>query len=285
MELLLNQRTKKMLESVQLSGGRAYLFRGEKGMGRMTCARHMAAEYLGVPEVTLKDQPDYYELSADGRLGIGDLEDLRAFTGYLPANAPCKIAVIDAGEITEEAQASLLKLLEDGATHVAFIIVIAKKLLATVDSRCRLIDFYLVPEDEMQTLGEPVIARQLAAGRPGMFFELKKPEYADYLGACSDAADAVLSFDGKRLLESLHLVREKDKQAFFECYGRELVRLFLRYVGDRLDKQSIMDQVHCEAYRELSELTFAEYMVLRTATSYSKNDFFEHVRRVITCMK
>lgn len=274
-----------MLESVTLSGGRAYLFRGEKGMGRMTCARRMAAGYLCVPEAALKDQPDYYELSTDGRLGIGDLEDLRAFTGFLPANAPCKIAVIDAGEVTEEAQASLLKLLEDGATHVAFIIVIAKKLLATVDSRCRLIDFYRVPEDEMQTLGEPLIARQLAAGRPGIFFELKKPEHADYLDACRSAADAVLSFDGKKLLESLHLVREKDKKAFFECYGREQVLLFLRYVSDRLYEQSVVDQVHCEVYRKMARLSIEEHVILQNVVSYSKNDFFEYVRGMIACMK
>lgn len=283
--LLFNQRTKKLLESVRLSDGRAYLFRGEKGMGRMTCARRFAAGYFGVPETLLCGQPDYFELSIEGRLGISDFADLHAFTGFLPANVSCKVAVINAGQVTEEAQASLLKLLEDGAAHVCFFLITADRLLATVESRCRVIDFFPVSEKEMHTLGEPEAARQLAAGRPGIFYELIKPEQADYLSACRGAADAVLAFDGKRLLEVLHLVSEKDRGAFFECYGRERVLLFLRFVGDRLNERSLADPVHREAIRELEMLTLREYVVLKNAVSYSKNDFFEYVRRLIACME
>lgn len=288
MDLILNKRTQKMLGTLRFSGGMVYLFRGEKGMGRMTYARRASAQFLGVSEEKLHAQPDYYEISTEGRLGVGDLTDLREFAGYLPVDAVCKVAVIDAASLTEEAQASLLKLLEDGATHVAFILITSGRVLATIESRSRVIDFLAVPDERMVVLGEPEIARKLAAGRPGVFYELTKSEHVPYLDACQKAVEACLLFDKAGLLQSLHLVKEKDKEAFFEAYGRDLSALFLRYLSTCVQDALVCSEDDDDtrrvcAMRKMLVLCSFEYAHLKEAVSYTKNDFFEFVRCLGAC--
>ena len=283
--MLLNQKTKKLLETMAFSGGRVYVFRGEKGIGRMCYMRQAAAAFFHIPEKFLADQPDYYELHSEKTIGVGDLSDFRSFTEYLPANAPCKVAVIDADGLTDEAQASLLKLLEDGATHVMFVLIVNRGLLDTIISRSRVIPFLPVENEKMESLGGDPVARALAFGRPGMFYVLSCPEQKAYIQTCERAADAILSRDRVGIMQALHLVKEKDKEAFFECYGKNYTLMFFKYLQERISMAlaSCSDANQCEKLKKLSMQLYVSHLCMVKAGSYSKNDFFEFVRSICDC--
>lgn len=284
--MLLNEKTKQMLRSMQFSGGRVYLLCGGKGIGRMTYARYVIADYFNIQMETLLDYPDYYELHSEKTLGVGDLSGLWTFTEYMPACGACKVAVIDTDALTDEAQASLLKLLEDGATHVMFILILNCRVLDTIRSRCREISFLPVESVKMDTLAGNPIAKDMAFGKPGLFYALCEKE--TFLLTCKNAVDAVLKFDRLRILQSLHLVKEKDKEAFFECYGKGYALLWLRYLMDSIQNELSKESPDAERTKKLQQVARVVeigYLRMSTGGSYSKNDFFEFVHKLcVLCM-
>lgn len=284
--MLLNEKTKQHLKAMRFSGGNVYLLTGGKGSGRMTYVRKTAASFLKTQEKYLLDQPDYYELCSEKSVGINDLLELRDYAEYQPACASCKIAVIDAPTLTDEAQASLLKLLEDGATHVMFILIVNSILLDTIRSRGREICFLPVEAEKMNELGGELVARAMAFGKPGVFYQFSQPEWKAYVQTCECTAAALVALDRVRLLQCLHLVKEKDKESFFERYGRSYAALWLRYLSEQVASAIAACTTRTEREKLLNietQVCSERFRMENAKVSYSKNDFFDLICRLCEC--
>jgi DNA polymerase-3 subunit delta' len=183
----------RALLSGQLASGRlshAYLFVGERQLGKTTMARALAAALL--PEAPLERHPDYWEDDRADGLRMDEVrlipdkpplhhpQSLLEFLSLKPTLGSLRVAVVsEVGRLADQSQGILLKPLEE--PHPGRLIVLTTPstnpfvVLPTVVSRCQRVSFQPVPEPEIAALlrrrGVPEErARELAAvarGRPG----------------------------------------------------------------------------------------------------------------------
>jgi len=155
-----------------LRGGRvphALLFAGPAGVGKATSAFEVAKAILcrkGKAEpcetcpscrrVESRTHSDLYILAPPRERASIVIDDVRALSASLyesPMEGMRKVAVIDpADALTEEAQNSLLKTLEEPPEDTTIILaaVNTDALLPTVRSRCRRVDFVRIPDDAVE---------------------------------------------------------------------------------------------------------------------------------------
>lgn len=138
----------------------AYIFEGDEGLGTAEAARLFAnALVCSEPQTApcrschacvcaeAGTSPDIIHISSGDKKSIG-VEKMREMIGdaYIkPFEASKKVYIIDDGtRLTEAAQNSLLKLLEEPPEYAVFIILVGSAgfLLQTVLSRCVTVRFY-----------------------------------------------------------------------------------------------------------------------------------------------
>ena len=172
----------------------AYLFSGDRGLGKFDVACWFAATLLGVElseggSNALLNHPDFALVEpTDDRKAISLPRDIRPFWGWIasrPVQAAYRVAVINTyDELSFEARPSLLKTLEDPPPDAVLIVLAnsGQSVLATVASRCQQLTFqqvgakdieaWLVAHQGMdavvarsaavQALGNPARAMQIA---------------------------------------------------------------------------------------------------------------------------
>lgn len=136
----------------------AYIFEGGRGIGKKKAARLFAAalacENGGLAPcgtcsacigAKAETNPDIRDIDSGDKKSIG-VELMReiASDAYLkPFESKKKIYMIDGDLITEQAQNSFLKVLEEPPEYAVFIILVAnaEALLQTIKSRCTLLRF------------------------------------------------------------------------------------------------------------------------------------------------
>ena len=150
----------------------AYLFVGQRGVGKTTMARIFAKALncergpTGDPcgkcescvRIARGDDVDVVEIDGASNRKIDDVRDIRENARYTASHSRFKIYYIDeVHQLTPEAFNALLKTLEEPPPHVKFIFAKteAHKLPATILSRCQRFDFRPIPQ--------PVIEAHLAA--------------------------------------------------------------------------------------------------------------------------
>ena len=156
------------------SPSRAFLLIGETGTGKTTTARIMALA-LNCESPGKGGEPcsacdsckailsgscsDLIEVNAADHRGIGDIRQLCQTMPYMPIQVKNKIYILDeAHQLTNDAQSSLLKELEEAPGHV-FIILCSthpKKILPTVKNRCQRFKFGSLRRKEMVMLLEEI---------------------------------------------------------------------------------------------------------------------------------
>ncbi len=178
---------------------------GPDGVGKTTLALDLAAGLLCTAEpadrrpcracracrlVDAGNHPDLHRLGPEGPgggVGIGGPEakyrgvrDLIVDLALMPVEGGARVAVVErADRLTEDAQAALLKTLEEPAARVTFVLCTdgEERLLPTVRSRCFRIRLGLVGPRDIETIvadhglaDPPTAARlgRLAGGRPGI---------------------------------------------------------------------------------------------------------------------
>lgn len=141
----------------------AYLFSGQRGVGKTSVARILArAVNCLIPEegepcnrcencrrILAGKSLDVVEIDGASNRGIDQIRRLREEVGYVPAGAKYKVYIIDEVHmLTGEAFNALLKTLEEPPPHVIFIFATTEphKVPATVLSRCQAYEFGPVPE-------------------------------------------------------------------------------------------------------------------------------------------
>lgn len=196
--LIGNERAVRALQA-GLAAGRvnhAYVFAGPEGTGRSAAAIRLAmalnctgaqtpcGECTQCRRVEGGIHADVQTISIENTevakksISVEQLREVEAAVALAPYEGRTRVVIIDPADLmSDAAQNSFLKTLEEPPPHAVFVLITANddKLLETIRSRCTRIEFRLVPtadiESALASRGvEPERAKLLArlsGGRPG----------------------------------------------------------------------------------------------------------------------
>ncbi len=173
----------------------AYLFVGQRGIGKTSTARILAkalncihgptVKPCGVcdscKEITGGNSLDVLEIDGASNNGVEQVRELRDNVRYAPSKGHFKIYIIDEVHmLTSAAFNALLKTLEEPPPHVKFIFATTEpqKVLPTILSRCQRFDLHRIPAnliaDHLQYIAKnekvtlaPAAAHAIARGADG----------------------------------------------------------------------------------------------------------------------
>lgn len=163
-----NTKIKQELKNVTNSNAisHSYLFVGEEGIGKKQIAREFSKMILCLSQekencnqcdscikFISNNNPDFIEISEDGNsIKIAQIRELQEKIYQKPIVSSRKVVIIDNSEkMTEEAQNSLLKTLEEPPEYIVIILITSNenKLLNTIKSRCLKLSFVNIDSKEM----------------------------------------------------------------------------------------------------------------------------------------
>lgn len=144
----------------------SYMFVGIDGIGKKLIAKEFARKILCLNnkdancntcdsciKFNSENNPDYLEIYPDGNsIKIAQIRQMQEKVYQKPIVSNKKVFIIDQSEkMTEEAQNSLLKILEEPPEYMVIILITANenKLLNTVKSRCIRINFTGLSKQEI----------------------------------------------------------------------------------------------------------------------------------------
>lgn len=166
--LVLDERLLDHLRRAATHPGDAYLFAGPPGVGKTEAARTFAAAIVcpdGCGECSCCRRalrglhPDVSWFEPEGfTYPLELIREMVAAAAQTPLEAARRVTVVEeAHRIAERSQNALLKALEEPNASVTWVLVAdaLEPFLPTVLSRCRVVAFSAVPEQEVRrTLGE-----------------------------------------------------------------------------------------------------------------------------------
>lgn len=279
--------------------GGVYQFIGPKGLGKSYAAQEVSKMVLNTDNI--RNHPDFFYLLQENAIGMEEITAFEEFSKTLPAKEKIKVAVIDnADTMTVSAQNAILKLLEEGTVYMMVILICHGKMIPTVESRAKKIHFFPIAEDEEREIlknlyGDEVnpLALRLSAGKIGFYdFIIKEKAYLDTV-----EKTLICLAEGKKekIFEILNLMKEKDKENFFEMYDVEQVRAYIRFLRDVFFKVLLNISGICleespscdiaaisEHYSILMVQAIVSYIDkadgLLKGGRFSKNDWFDLIR-------
>lgn len=200
---------KNQVKSGQIS--HAYLFAGERGCGKTTCAKIFAkainclnpidsspcGECENCKSIEEESTMDVVEMDAASNRRIDDIRNLKEIVVYPPNNLKYKVYIIDeAHMITREAFNALLKIMEEPPSHLVFILATTEieKIPKTILSRVQKFEFNKIGrEDIIKQIDIILSDRNITIEQEAKELIVKKAK-----GAMRDALsilDQVLSID------------------------------------------------------------------------------------------
>jgi len=140
----------------------AYLFTGPEGVGKATCARHLAAalncdsapaegcnECISCHKIEHGLHPDLLHIEPDGAMiKIGQVRQLEEQLSFAPHEGRCRVVLIDGADLLNlNAANALLKSVEEPRPRTLFVLVASAghRVVPTLVSRCQRLRF--VPLD------------------------------------------------------------------------------------------------------------------------------------------
>lgn len=211
-ELLLNRRTRAALELYLRSPAHAILLSGRPGVGLQTIAKNLAREVGGVNQfLVLPDEKN--KISVDETRKLYELTQGKR-------NEPFVVVVDDADTMTSAAQNAFLKLLEEPAKNVHFILTAhdSGKLLPTIYSRVQEIEVLPVENSMCEKLfdGVKIMPSKrsqmlfLAAGLPAELTRMiNDDEYFRGYARMGEQAKAFISGDAYARLQIVSGVKTR----------------------------------------------------------------------------
>lgn len=289
--LIGNSRALNALASAVSSGSpaRSYIFAGPERVGKaaaalrlaqalncaaddppclscQTCRRIGEAKFADVQTVTVEAATDG---PAHKAISVEQIRDVEATVALAPYEGRKRVVVIDpAEEMSPGAQNAFLKTLEEPPPHVVFVLVTADadRLLETVRSRCRRVDFALVAATEIEAglidrgtaAEQAAVLARLAAGRPGWALEAAaRPALLAKRDEALDAARSLAEMDlaGRiDVAEKLSATFKRDRATVDETLAQWLswwrdIVLTQSGAGDAIANLDRRDQITADAER------------------------------------
>ena len=235
--------------------GQAYLFAGQRGVGKTSAARILAKSLNCAKGSTVKpcqecpsctaisqsNSLDVVEIDGASNRGIDEVRALRETVKFAPTNGAYRIYIIDEVHmLTTEAFNALLKTLEEPPAHVKFIFATTapQKLPATILSRCQRFDFRrLDAKTIVCALQQISQAERIRADEAALYAIARSAEGslrdAQMLleQAVSFCEGAISEQDISRLLGAVEqealivwaqAILERDASAALRCFSRQL---------------------------------------------------------------
>ena len=226
----------------------AYLFAGQRGVGKTSAARILAKCFnceqgptpspcqtcVNCRAITQGNSLDVTEIDGASNRGIDEIRRLRESVPFAPTSGPFHVYIIDEVHmLTPEAFNALLKTLEEPPAHAKFVFATTAptKVPATVLSRCQRFDFRRVEVPTIvQALGRIAKAERLAIDEPALY-------------AIARAADGSLR-DAEVVLEQLASfaagsIREPDVTALLGLVESEALAAWSRAILARDAQQAL----------------------------------------------
>ena len=167
--ILGNQEIKELLTNAVKSGkeSHSYLFVGQEGIGKKIIAKEFAKMILCTDkenkycnkcksciEFNGENNPDFKIIEPDGNsLKIEQIREFENSVAEKPIISNKKVYIInDSDKMTQEAQNSLLKTLEEPPEYVTIILIGSNEsaYLDTIKSRCMVLHFKKIAEDDIK---------------------------------------------------------------------------------------------------------------------------------------
>ena len=145
----------------------AFVFSGSRGVGKTTSARILArclncekgptASPCGVCDscrsILAGNNPDVIEVDAASNNGVEDVRRLRESVSFATMQSRYRVVILDEAHMMSKAEFNaLLKTLEEPPPKVVFVLATTErhKLPDTIQSRCQVLSFRRVGEDDLQ---------------------------------------------------------------------------------------------------------------------------------------
>lgn len=149
--LVMHPRTKQLTELYLADKPHGILLVGDEGAGKETLARALALEV----------SDDLYVIERqDDKQKIG-IEQIQQLYGLTKTNRSISVLVIDAGNMTIDAQNAFLKLLEEPPNQIRFVMtsVSEDKLLPTICSRLQIIPVLRPHQSDLLAVANPSLSQ------------------------------------------------------------------------------------------------------------------------------
>lgn len=172
----------------------ALLFVGPEGIGKFLVATIIAAALFcegqqkpcgkcqSCVHLSAKNHPDLFTLEPDGQtIKIDQVRNLQSNIALAPYMANKRVVIIDkADSMTVQSANSLLKTLEEPTGDVIFILIAAsrQKLLDTILSRCRIIDFKPI---DSEVLAQALEKREIGSAQANVIARLAEGSFGKAL--------------------------------------------------------------------------------------------------------
>ena len=235
----------------------AYLFAGERGIGKTTIARILAraanclAPQAGEPcnacpncKTILSNRSlDILEIDGASNRGIDHIRRLRQEVAFAPTDLRTKVYIIDEVHmLTNEAWNALLKTLEEPPTHVVFVFATTEphKVPRTILSRCQAFDFRRIPEEKIAArLAEIAQAETIRISEDALRLIARKANggMRDAIVMIEQAASYKQGeINAPELLDMLGLVGRDACESFLRALEAGDRRAVLATVGDLVER-------------------------------------------------
>jgi len=167
-EVVGQEEVTRTLRNAVIAGqvAHAYLFSGERGIGKTSIARILARavnclhpeggepcnECANCKTILANRTLDILEIDGASNRGIDHIRRLREEVAFAPTDLKTKVYIIDEVHmLTNEAFNALLKTLEEPPPHVVFVFATTEphKVPRTILSRCQAFDFRKIPQEKI----------------------------------------------------------------------------------------------------------------------------------------
>ena len=237
-----NNKIKRELQEIVKNNSisHSYLFSGEEGIGKKLFAKEFArmllclknnkacGECSSCVKFDSENNPDFSIIEPDGNsIKIAQIRELQEYVYIKPIVSSKKVFIInDSDKMTEEAQNSLLKTLEEPPEYIIIILVASNenKLLNTIKSRCLKIGFNNIDKKE---LIQYIVKEQI----------ITNPSDG-LLSMCNGSIGKLIKI--KENLEEYNEI-EKNTKDFIECNFCTIVDLFKKFDILYKSKEIIID--------------------------------------------